>query len=48
MQEIHVELKLDDTQSGQTIFSPSYDGNQTDINGLVNQIGMDLRGKLSG
>jgi class 3 adenylate cyclase/tetratricopeptide (TPR) repeat protein/TolB-like protein len=46
MQEIHVELKLDDTQSGQTIFSPSYDGNQTDINGLVNQIGMDLRGKL--
>ncbi|MGB9067012.1 MAG: tetratricopeptide repeat protein [Candidatus Acidiferrales bacterium] len=46
MQEIHVELKLDDTQSGQTIFSPSYDGNQSDINGLVNQIGMDLRGKL--
>jgi class 3 adenylate cyclase/tetratricopeptide (TPR) repeat protein len=46
MQAIHVELKLDDTQSGQTIFSPSYEGNQTDINGLVNQIGMDLRNRL--
>ncbi|HTA51749.1 MAG TPA: tetratricopeptide repeat protein [Candidatus Acidoferrum sp.] len=46
MQAIHVELKLDDTQLGQTIFSPSYDGNQTDINGLVNQIGIELRDKL--
>jgi class 3 adenylate cyclase/tetratricopeptide (TPR) repeat protein len=46
MQAIHVELKLDDTQSGQTIFSPSYDGNQTDINGLASQIGLDLRDKL--
>jgi class 3 adenylate cyclase/tetratricopeptide (TPR) repeat protein len=46
MQAIHVELKLDDAKSGQTIFASSYDGNQTDINHLVNQIGMDLRDKL--
>jgi eukaryotic-like serine/threonine-protein kinase len=46
MQEIHVELKLDDTQSDQTIFSPSFDGNQTDISGLASQIGMALRDKL--
>jgi class 3 adenylate cyclase/tetratricopeptide (TPR) repeat protein len=45
-QSIHVEVALEDTQSGRTAYSQTYEGKQGDINELVSRIGTDLRDKL--
>jgi class 3 adenylate cyclase/tetratricopeptide (TPR) repeat protein len=46
-QAIQLDLELEATRSGQTIYTSSYEGNQSDFNELVNRIGTDLRDKLT-
>ncbi len=44
---IHVELQLDDTQSGATVSSSSYEGTVDGLSDLVKQIGWDVRKTLT-